>query len=246
MTTAQTLINDAYIEARVVDTVDAPDANQLSVGLRFFNRIIGRLSVKNALIPYSTSENFVTVAGTSQYTMGSAGTASSSRALKILNARYRDSDNSDFPITVVSEITFNQIRDKTTQDNPSVLFYDPIYPVGIINLYPVPSDAKIVYIESQKYLDSELSLGTTVNLPREYEDALVTTLGAKLARVNGSPTYEALYRDAGSAWRALASLNMSQRVPVAVLPFSHAGGSTYDFKTAPAGVFPFVFPFVLG
>lgn len=220
MTTAQQIITDAYIEAQVSDLVDGPDADESVIGLRWLNRIIATLSTKNTLIPYSTSENFAITSASATYTMGSGGTASSTRAKKILSGFIRDSSGNDYPMKIISEIDYNQIRDKDLGDRPRELFYDPVYPVGIITFNCTPDTSYTAYIESQKNMHSTLTLGATFSLPAEYEEALITTLAAKIALVNGAPNMQVLAAFSSGAWKSIAELNISQRVPTADLPFS--------------------------
>lgn len=231
MTTIQTLITDAYVESRVTDSIDGPGTEQLTVGLRWIKRIIARLSTKNILIPFSTSENF-SISGSSQsYTMGSGGTASSARARKITNCFIRDSANNDYPIEIISEKDWNRIALKSLTGPPYQLFYDPVYPVGVIYFYYKPDTSYTAYIESQKDLHTTtLSLGTTFALPEEYEDALVLTLAAKIARANGSPVEQSLVADSGAAWKSIANMNASQRVPTARLPFTRQSDSSWLFE----------------
>ena len=247
MATAQTLITDAYIESQIVDPVDGPDGNQSTLGLRFLNRIIGRLSTQEVIIPYSTSESFSTTAGQASYTMGSGGTASSERAKIIKSAFVRDSNSYDYPLMVAAEKSYNAISDKTFQDRPGLLFYDPVYPVGVIYLYPVPDSVYTVHLESAKDLHGSLSLGTTFSLPTEYEDALILFLAAKLARMHGTQVEGSLWGDANSAWQSIARRNIAQRVPVATgLPFSGGYGSASLFSGTDGGGFPYSFPFLMG
>lgn len=231
MTTAQTLITDAYAESRVADIIDGPGSEQSTVGLRWLNRIIARLSTKGILIPYSTSENFSISSSSVSYTMGSGGTASTTRARKITDCYVRDSSNYDYPVKIISEKDYNQIPDKSFTGTPRKLFYDPVYSTGVIYFYPKPDTSYTAYIESMKDLHATLSLGTTLSLPAEYEDALVCTLAAKIARANGSSNEASLLNDAAEAWKSIAHLNISQRVPVASLPFTNDTNSDYLFNT---------------
>lgn len=247
MTTAQVMITDAYIEAMVVDPVDGPDATQSNLALRFLNRIISRLSVHDVLIPYSTSESFTVSAGTGSYTMGSAGTASSARAIKIKSAYVRDSDSLDQPVGIISEQDYGKVNDKAYRGTPKGLFYDPVYPTGTIYLTPVPDATYTMHIESEKYLHSALSLGTTVLLPGEYEDALILSLATKLSRMNGTGLDGSLIQDATNAWKGIASNNLSQRIPVVTnLPFARSHSSAGLFESATSsGAFDFNLDFIL-
>lgn len=231
MTTIQTLITDAYIESRVNDAVDAPETPQYTVGLRWLKRLIARLSVNGMYIPYSTSENFSISSSSQSYTMGSAGTASSTRARKITDCYIRDSANNDYPVKIVSEKDWNRIPAKSTTGRPYMLFYDPVYAVGVIYFYFKPDTTYTAYIESQKDLHTtSISLGTTLSLPEEYEDALVLSLAAKVARANGAPTERSLLEDAHSAWAGIGRLNASQRIPVARLPFTKYNRTDWLFE----------------
>lgn len=232
MTTAQTIVNDAYIEAKIANPIDGAESSDLTVGLRYLNRIIEHLSVENISIPYSTSENFSITDGTASYTMGSGGTASSTRAKRILSAYVRDSSGNDYPLGIISEKDYNMIGDKDLEGLPVKLFYDPVYATGVIYFYPVPDKTYTAYIESQKTLHSTLSLGTTLSLPSEYEELFVLLLAAKVARTNGAPTEQSLRIDADKALKRIQSFNLSHRVPKAVLPFSQQeSDSSWLFNT---------------
>ena len=138
MTTTQTIITDAYFEARVIGERSAADGNQSKRALRWLNRMVSLLSTEGVMIPYSTSENFSITSATAAYTMGSGGTASSSRARKITSCFVRDSADNDYRVDIISEKDYNRIPDKDLKGTPIKLFYDPVYPVGTIYFYFQP------------------------------------------------------------------------------------------------------------
>lgn len=220
MTTAQTLIDDAFREARIITDAVSPTTSQRDMGLRFLNRIIGRLSAMRMTIPYSTSESFSIGTSSQSYTMGSGGTASSARAKKITNCYIRDAGGNDWPVEVVSETDWNDVFQKSDTGRPYMLFYDPVYDTGVIYFYFKPDQTYTAYIESQKDLHAELALGDTVALPREYEDMLVLMTAYKISRALGGANEQALRGDAELALSEIKGVNISQRVPCASLPFS--------------------------
>lgn len=210
MTTAQVLITDSLISLGEFDPTETIDPDSLTFGLRTFNRMIGQWAVQNLLIPYTTSESF-SGSGSASYTMGSAGTASSTRAKRILDA-YANDGTYDYPIEIIDQHKYNRIFDKSnTSTRPFVLFYDPVYPIGVIYLYYVPSSAYTIYIESTKDLHDTLKLSTTISLPLEYEEAIVLNLRNKLA-----PSYQKLVTggmrgEAYDALRIIKNLNAANR-----------------------------------
>ena len=236
MTTAKTIVDDAWIESRIATADIAATSNQETIGLRFLNRIIARLSAKKINIPYSTSESFSITASSQSYTMGAAGTASSARARKITNCYIRDTANNDYPVSIISEKDWNSIPTKSDQGRPYMMFYDPVYPIGVIYFYFKPDQTYTAYIESLKDLHASLLIGDTVNLPSEYEDALVITLAHKISRAFGGPNEASLRADVMQAWSEIQGLNISQRVPMATLPFSNQMNSDWLFDGYDSGL----------
>lgn len=245
MTTAQEIVEAAYYESRVTDPIDGPETTQLTAGLGMLNRIIGRLSVKQAFIPSSTGISFSPTVSTASYTMGSGGTASSTRPQRIISAYFQDADSNAHPLQIITEIEYNNITDKTTSGTPRFLFYDPVQTTAYIYFYPVFDASGTVYLEAQTYLAGTLALATEMTIPIEYEDALVLSLAARLARVNGSPAESSLVGDAKAVWVSIMSRNMAERIPQIPLPFSRRSGSSglfdYNINTS----FPYEFGFIL-
>ena len=234
MTTARTLIADSLISLGEFDPTEAIDADALTFGLRTFNRMIGVWAAQNLLIPYTTSENFAG-SGSASYTMGTAGTASTTRAKRILDA-YANDGTYDYPIEIIDQHKYNRIFDKSnTSTRPFVLFYDPVYPVGVIYLYYVPSAAYTIYIESTKDLHSTLALATTVSLPLEYEEAIVLNLRNKLAPSYERAVTQGMRYEANEALRIIKNLNAANRQEEMELPIGlhHAlrGGHGYNIET---------------
>lgn len=220
MTTANTIIRDAYFAARITDLVDGPDGNQGVHALRLLNRIIDDLSTEDIVVPYRTSEDFSITTSSASYTMGSGGTASSTRAKKILDCFIRDSSDYDRHIDIISERDYNRISNKSISAPPTKLFYDPVYPVGVIYFNHVPDQTYTAYIESLKTLHSDLSIATTISLPPEYENLLIKALSVELGVIYNSPNISALAAQLKIIKDSILSLNLSQRVPESELPFT--------------------------
>jgi hypothetical protein len=231
MTTANQIVKDAYFSARITDLVDGPDGNQTTHGLRLLNRLIDEFSTEELLIPYRESENFSITSASASYTMGSGGTASSSRAKKILDCYIRDSADIDYPVKIITEKEYNRLADKALSAKPTELFYDPVYPVGVIYFNYTPDTTYTAYIESQKNLHSDLSIATTISLPAEYERFLESALAAELGVIYKSSNLDVLIARAQQSQDKIKALNFSQRVSSPVLPFSPTGLTSKELFT---------------
>jgi len=216
MTTARELVTDALIDLGEFDPTETIDAADLVRGIRVLNRMLSLWSVQNLLAPYTISESFAG-SGSASYTMGTAGTASATRAKTILNAYANDGSN-DTPIEIIDQRKYNNIPDKSTAGTPEFLFYDPIYPVGVIYLYRVPSASYTIHIESTKELTGTLAIATTLLLPPEYEEAIVTNLTIRLA-----PSYKVqitpfMYQAASDSLKPIRNLNAANRLEEMSMP----------------------------
>lgn len=234
MTTARELITDSIIDLGKFDPEETPAAHYLSHGLRVFNRITKSWAAENLMIPYTTSESFALSSGTASYTMGSGGTASSTRAKRILNAYYRDSNSLDNPVGILNQRQYNAITDKSLAGVPDRLFYDPAYPTGTIYVWRVPGAGYTMFIESTKELHSTIALVTEISLAGEYEAAIVAALRNALAGAYGVPVTNFMVQEADELKQKIKNLNLANRMEEMDMPAGVITSSgTWDINQGP-------------
>ncbi len=230
MTTARELITDAYIDLDKHNPSQTLAAKLAAYGLRVFNRMIAAWANENLMIPYTVTENFNFVSGTTVYTMGLAGTASTTRARKLIQCWTRINDSMDFPIKVITQQEYNNIRDKTLGGRPGFVYYDPTYPIGNLYFYFRPNITDACFIETIKLLTNELDLADDVTLDTSYEEAIVLNLRLRLAGRNF--TLPAGWRrEARDAKNVIKRLNSANRQGVMKMPPGIAGAGAYDFQS---------------
>lgn len=209
------LIKGAMFEIGAIESGESPTPEENKDVLQKLNALLGRWGSQSILIPAATSENFSLVVGTANYTMGSGGTASSVRAMKILDTAFiRDSGNTDHRVRVISESEYNEISNKTTQSRPNRLYYDADNATGNIYFYPTPNAVETAYIESLKPL-SEIALSgitATFDLGREYEEAVQLNLAVRIAPMFGARVTPELLAFANEAYDDVVALNASNKV----------------------------------
>lgn len=229
MTTINELLSDTLIDLGKLSPSETIDPADQVHALRVANRLFGRWAVNNLLIPYTTTESF-SGSGSASYTMVSGGTASSVRALRIVDA-YSSDGTYDRPIKIINQDQYNLIHDKSYTGRPSVLFYDPVYSTGVIYLWRVPSSSYTIYIESIKYLHAALSLGDTVSLSKEYEDFIILSLRNRLAGSFGVPVTQDMRMEYIIAERDIKILNSANRSLTMNMPAGFGGETSgYNIK----------------
>ena len=138
------------------------------------------------------TSSFTLVPGTQSYTIGTGGVINVDRPVDITQAFIRDANNVDYPMRIVAQTVWNNIGLKSiTSQIPDVLFYDPQYPLGIINIFPVPLLAYTVFFFSTtNQLDwrrlgqegtASLTATTAITMPLGYERAYVYNLALDMA-----------------------------------------------------------------
>ena len=189
-TTAQDLIQDALEKIQAYapgDTLSAADAD------RALNVLDSWSTESLTVFAYQEQSTLLTV-GQIQYTIGETGSPDLSlpRPIRLLSgpgsARVQDTSGNRYDVDVLTQDQFNRIWNITNTNSswPTALFYDPQFPLGILNIYPAPNQGGMTL-----YWDSYLALtqftalvgtGGTFSFPPGYKLALVDTLARRLWR----------------------------------------------------------------
>lgn len=160
-------------------------SSDAALGLSVLNDMMDSWSNESLITYANLEQSFTLVPGQAQYTCGPGGTGVSVRPLRIPEgpgrARIRDTNLNDYDMAVITQERWNLIGLKTnTSDIPDTLFYDPQYPLGIINVFPVPQQSYTLYFDSYLQLQEFPTLTTTISLPLGYNLAIKTNLALEL------------------------------------------------------------------
>jgi len=181
MATAQSLIQTAmellgvYASGEVLSDADAER------GLQVLNAMLDSWS-NESLFCYAIQEtSFPLVVGQAQYTLGPGGQINATRPLRLIEgpgaAYIQDTNLNNYPVAVIPRDKWNMIGLRTNTSNiPDTLFYDPQFPLGIINIFPVPLITYTVFFDAYLQISDFASLVTVMSLPRGYEAAIYNNL----------------------------------------------------------------------
>ena len=227
--TVKEVITAALQEIGIVPAGSDPTSADLAWALSKFNRMLKSWSANCSTLYYRVTEGFSLVGGTASYTIGTGATFSTARPNIIAQAFIRDSANIDHEVKVRPIAEYWSLFNKTNQDRPTRLFYDPAYASGFgtIYLYYTPRDVETLYIVSQKPLTTYTSELTEVSLPGEYEDALVLNFAVACGPAFGRPISQDLRLEADRAYNRLIGINIANNMKPVHLNIVGGGGS-YD------------------
>lgn len=160
------------------ETLSAADAND---GLICLNSMLDSWSGEGLASWAQQIVTFPLVNGTQQYTIGSGGMISATRPDNIDSAFITDSNSIDYPLNIVTSDQWDSIAQKTiTSQIPNTLWYDSQYPLGVINIFPIPLLTYTVTIQAILQQQTFSSQTQVMSAPPGYEAAFRLNLALQL------------------------------------------------------------------
>jgi hypothetical protein len=154
---------DTFSEATYPDTVQS------------FSDMLDAWSTERLTIFSQGRTENALVAGTQRYTIGAAGNWNQARPLWIDGAAFLTVDGLEVPIRVFTRTEWQAISLKDLSGpQPFGIFYDPNYPLGAMDVWPVPTDPTVqlvLYVPSAP-LTSVSSLDTVITVPPGWAKAI--------------------------------------------------------------------------
>lgn len=176
--TALTLIESAFKKIGVLPIGETLPGDYSAHGLKALQFMLRRWSASNLRLFYTETDT-VTLTGAASYTIGSGGDCDTVRPSSIRGGYVRDSDNHDYPFSLIDESQYRAIVVKSLGGTTTMGWYNPEYPLGVIYVWPLSTGT--LYLDSLKALTDPSALTTSVTFPPEYDEAIIYNLAIRLA-----------------------------------------------------------------
>lgn len=202
-------------------------------GLEALKLMLQRWSA-GSLTVYQISQNSVTLtADKSQYTIGDGGDVDATRPTRIVGIFVRDDNGNDFLVRQIDDRQYRSISGKTSvSQRPSSFWYNPNYPLGEINLYPVPNvSGETMFVDSQQPLTEFASLTTDASFPPEYLPAIKWSLASELAPEYGKQITRDMAMMARASLEKIHTVNAASQLRSAQLDIPAGARSSYNIYT---------------
>ncbi len=214
------IIKSAFRKCGVYASGETPTTNEYADALLALQMMLRRWASKRILVYSSTYTSLALESGTASYTWGPSGDILGLRPQELISAVLTLSDGTSKILEKISEWQYLSITEKTTQDEPSSVFYKPTYPNGTLYFYPTPSSALTVSLENlQPFTETSsfTAITDTLQLPTNYEEAAVYGLAVRIASEYGKTITPEIAGLSQSAYNDLISSNANTTVnPVSV------------------------------
>lgn len=187
MTTANDMIKAGMQHAGILGLRDDLDAANADYGLKVLNSMLDSWRLDKLMVYHLKQEEFTLVVNQRSYTIGTGGDFNTDRPIDIVEPCFVREGNYDYPIKIIQKNAYGKLTAKSnvTSNLPRFLFYDKSYPLGKIFLYPAPSAANTLFINSPQTLQSFANKNVDLALPPGYQEAIEYNLAPRFAAKKG-------------------------------------------------------------
>jgi hypothetical protein len=185
MTVAQDLVQSALEMVNVVGVGQTPATAHLNRGLLVLNRMLDSWSTEPHAVFATRTINFPLVPGQGTYTIGAGGQVNVPRPQDLLvgpgRAYLTDQTQNRYPVEVVPQDKWQMIGNISINSQvPDTAWYDPQFPLGIINIFPLPLISYTITFNTILELVSFATLQTAYAMPQGYQEAIECNLAVEL------------------------------------------------------------------
>jgi len=222
MTTPADLIALALLDAGIVGQGQTASAEDTNNAFKRLNYMVSQWARKRWLVYHLIDVSF-TSTGAQSYTVGPGMNCDTTRPDRIEAAFLRQllpamTNQIDYPLVVLqSREDYNQIALKTMGTWPSVVFYDSGWPTGTLYVWPVPAASQFaIHLSLKQPLNQFANLADDLNLPPEYEGAILHNLIVRLRsayQMRPDPVQTGLAKDALNVLRGANTQIPTLRMP---------------------------------
>jgi hypothetical protein len=237
-TTALDIVTMALRDIGVLNASDPASGDDAAFGLAKLNLVVDNFNAEREAIYAEELNAYIITPGLGTHSIGPGGTWTAvSRPVRVIAASLADAVM--LPTWTerlrMRELSWWQdvYNPSLTAEDPTDFAYLPEWPLGLCVLYPTPTVANAIVLQTQVLL-AAFALTTTFSMPPGYQDAVTLTLEEMLLPAFRVPGPAGLPAAAGKA-RARIQANNSA-VPGIVttdygMPCGGRSGSKLDWRT---------------
>lgn len=180
------IVTAALRELGVLAAGEVATADDAQAGLDALGRLQDQWAAERLQIYTVTRTTWTITASDGDYTVGAGANVNVARPAHIDHVNFIDTStdpDTEYPLVPLTEDGYAAIGQKAlTSKFPSHWHYNPTFPNGVLNFWPVPTASTL---QGALYAPAAIakwtSLSTSVSLPPGYERMLVKNLAVELA-----------------------------------------------------------------
>jgi hypothetical protein len=227
------IITDALLEMGGIAQGQAPSGSIVQLGLRKLNRLIDTFNAKKLFIYAVSFDTYTYTPNLAIHTIGPGGDFDvAQRPVKIQDAAVILNDV-DVPVDVEdAQWWAGQTVKAQTSTFPTSLYYEPAWPLGKIYLWPIPTVAYDLRLETWVSLTQFEKLTDSFSLPPGYLELIISGLAVTLCPAFGKSPDATLVANAQRALVLVQGNNSkAPRISLAGGGLPGGGPTYFDWRT---------------
>lgn len=234
MPTARDVIQDSFELLGIYPPGNSMSTADALRGLSTLNDMLDVWSNESLACFDWVTMTFTLIPGQYQYTVGAGGNIDQTRPLRVSDAPgsayLLDTNLNRYLMDVVDQLTWNiQTTAVANSDLPNILFYDPQFPLGIINVWPTPSIGYTCSFLSYRQLGDFASLDALFSLPPGYKRMITTNLCLSLKPYfTGAQIDPLIMKEASETKASVKRNNIRTQIAVFDPELVSRGNSVYN------------------
>lgn len=234
MTTARDLIVLALKDSGVLGVGQTASAEDITDNLKRLNIMLSQWA-RQRWIVWNLTATGIASTGAQSYTVGTGQDFDIPRPARLEDAYMRlinpsGQNQVDYPLELIeAREDYDRLSLKQLTSWPAYCFYDSGYPTGTAYFWPIPTAAQFqLFIVTKTAIGNIANASDTLNLPPEYEGAVLYNLAARMRPAYQLPPDPSVTALATSALNILRTENA--QVPRLQMPKGLPGrsGGTYN------------------
>lgn len=213
--TALEVVAAAMQELNVLAQGEVPTSGDADFCLKKLNRMIDEWAGQERYVYNKSFTSYVLTPNLQPHTIGPTGATFTvaQRPVKIENANLvlnTSVPSTNVPLNIRDDDWWAKVRvPGVTSTVPTDLYYSPDWPNGSLFLWPVPTFAYGLQLETWGILSQLATLQTVMNLPPGYANAVICSLAERIASGFGAQPSGTLVMEAKNARNAIQGNNLS-------------------------------------
>lgn len=207
-TTAIELITSSMRLGGILAANETPTADDTQTAMGVLNDLLEQWNTQRLTVFRVLSDTYNLTANDGVYTIGSGGDFNGLRPIQIQGG-YTRINGVDFPLEVIDQAKYNSITYKANGGIPAFICYNAGFPLGTVQLYPVPSVASTITIEYDMQFSALASSSDAISYPPGYAKALKYELAIELCAEFQTPVSPVVLKIAMEAKADIKRMNIT-------------------------------------
>ena len=212
MSTVSDLCQSALEDLGVLGSGETMDSGDLQTCFKSLNQLMDQWAAERLTIYTISETTWTIVSGTGSYTVGSGGDVNVARPVYPKQVSFRDTSANpvvEYQLIPFTDDDWARVSIKTlTSVLPTNSYYNPTYPLGTIELWPVPTSSTLTGVLYAPAATAQFAAtSTTVALPPGYERFIVKNLAVEVAAKFGAVPSPGVVQAAMDAKRVIKVAN---------------------------------------